>query len=123
MDASLAHYRDALGFALINSWTPRGAIEWCMLERDGVRLMLQALGPSNRAEWQGQGPAGRGIRICIFCEDALAVWREALAAGIAVERPTVGNGLWVTEVRDPDGYAIDFESATDVPEETVYSGD
>jgi hypothetical protein len=34
----------------------------------------------------------------------------------------VGNGLWVTSVKDPDGYLLDFESPTDTPEETVYSG-
>ena len=34
----------------------------------------------------------------------------------------VGNGLWVVTFLDPDGYRIEFESPTDVPEETVYSG-
>jgi len=29
--------------------------------------------------------------------------------------------MWVTSLTDPDGYRIDFESPTDVPEETVYS--
>jgi hypothetical protein len=29
--------------------------------------------------------------------------------------------MWVTTLRDPDGYRIDFESPTDVPEETVFS--
>ena len=29
--------------------------------------------------------------------------------------------MWVTSLTDPDGYRIDFESATDVPVETVYS--
>jgi hypothetical protein len=31
--------------------------------------------------------------------------------------------MWVTSLRDPDGYKIDFESFTDIPEETVYSGE
>jgi lactoylglutathione lyase len=29
--------------------------------------------------------------------------------------------MWVTSVSDPDGYRIEFESYTDVPEETVLS--
>ncbi|MFN2387148.1 MAG: hypothetical protein ABR576_12850 [Thermoanaerobaculia bacterium] len=33
-------------------------------------------------------------------------------------RPFVGNGMWVTSLRDPDGYRLDFESLTDAPEET-----
>lgn len=35
----------------------------------------------------------------------------------------MGNGLWVTSVQDPDGYRLDFESPTDVAEETVYSAE
>jgi hypothetical protein len=29
--------------------------------------------------------------------------------------------MWVTVVKDPDGYTLDFESATDVPEDTKFS--
>ena len=35
----------------------------------------------------------------------------------------VGNNMWVAILTDPDGYKLDFESPTDVPEETVYSAD
>jgi hypothetical protein len=38
--------------------------------------------------------------------------------GIQTKEPFVGNHLWVVGVTDPDGYRIDFESPTDVPEET-----
>jgi hypothetical protein len=31
--------------------------------------------------------------------------------------------MWVTILTDPDGYKLDFESPTNVPEETVYSDD
>jgi hypothetical protein len=31
--------------------------------------------------------------------------------------------MWVTSLSDPDGYRLDFESDTDVPEETEYSGE
>jgi hypothetical protein len=31
--------------------------------------------------------------------------------------------MWVTSLRDPDGYRIEFESYTDVPEDTVFSED
>ena len=43
------------------------------------------------------------------------VYRASLAS------PFVGNNLWVTSFRDPDGYRIDFESPSDVPEETEYT--
>ena len=56
-----------------------------------------------------------------MCADALAIYRDLIARGVGAQRPFVGNGLWVTSVGDPDGYRLDFESPTNVPEETVYS--
>ncbi len=41
--------------------------------------------------------------------------------GIKASRPVVGNGMWVTSLLDPDGYRIEFESCTDVPEDTEFS--
>jgi lactoylglutathione lyase len=64
-----------------------------------------------------------GVSICFICEDAVALWREFTARGITAERPFVGNGAWVTQVSDPDGYHLLSESDTDAPEETVYSND
>ncbi len=64
---------------------------------------------------------GVGVSICFQCEDALAIYREVTSHGIQASRPIVGNGMWVTSVLDPDGYRLEFESYTDVPEETVLS--
>ena len=38
--------------------------------------------------------------------------------GVDAKRPFVGNGMWVTSMRDPDGYRLEFESVTDAPEES-----
>jgi hypothetical protein len=67
------------------------------------------------------GPLGQGVSICFMCADAIAIHHAAIARGLAASRPFVGNGLWVTSLIDPDGYRLDFESPTDVPEGTVYS--
>jgi lactoylglutathione lyase len=56
-----------------------------------------------------------------MCADAIAIYRELISRGVGAQRPFVGNRLWVTSVSDPDGYRLDFESPTDVPEETAYS--
>jgi hypothetical protein len=32
----------------------------------------------------------------------------------------VGNGMWATSLRDPDGHDLHFESVTDAPEESEY---
>ena len=41
--------------------------------------------------------------------------------GLKPCEPFVGNAMWATIITDPDGYKLDFESPTDVPEETLYS--
>jgi hypothetical protein len=41
--------------------------------------------------------------------------------GLKPNEPFVGNNMWVVTIKDPDGYNLDFESPTDVPEETKYS--
>jgi hypothetical protein len=63
------------------------------------------------------------VSICFMCADAIAIYKELVERKVDAKRPFVGNGLWVTSVTDPDGYSLDFESPTDVPEETLYSGD
>jgi hypothetical protein len=60
------------------------------------------------------------VSICFICEDALAIYHDVKSRGIEASRPFVGNGMWVTSVADPDGYRLDFESVTDVPEDTEY---
>jgi lactoylglutathione lyase len=83
--------------------------------------MLQEFWKDGQPGGAPPGPLGQGVSICFMCADAIAIYHEALARGLAASRPFVGNGLWVTSLTDPDGYRLDFESPTDVPEETVYS--
>jgi hypothetical protein len=84
--------------------------------------MLQEYWRDGRRAGAPEGRLGQGVSVCFICGDALAVYRDVTSRGVAAERPYVGNRLWVTSLRDPDGYRLDFESPTDVPEETVYSG-
>jgi catechol 2,3-dioxygenase-like lactoylglutathione lyase family enzyme len=121
MEASLRFYVDGLGFVMTNKWTPEGRIEWCWLELGDVALMLQEYRLPNRPAAAASGALGIGVSVCLMCDDAIAIYRDIVARGVDAQRPFVGNGLWVTSVRDPDGYRLDFESPTDVPEETVYS--
>jgi lactoylglutathione lyase len=123
MEASLRYYMDGLGFSLINQWTPRGKIEWCWLQRGGAAIMLQESRKENEGVLQSGGKKGSGVSICFICEDALALYREFIAHGIEARRPFVGNSMWVTILKDPDGYTIEFESVTDVAEETEYDPD
>ena len=40
---------------------------------------------------------------------------------IYASEPFVGNNMWVTGLKDPDGYSLYFESPTNVTEGTILS--
>jgi lactoylglutathione lyase len=125
METSLRFYVDGLGFAMTKKWTPDGdgKIRWCWLEHGNAALMLQEYRKEGPNAWAAESKVGVGVSICFTCRDALAIYKEVKARGIEAQRPFVGNGMWVTSVQDPDGYRLEFESPTDVPEETVFSED
>jgi lactoylglutathione lyase len=118
MDKSLDFYVNGLGFTLANQWTPRGKLEWCWLTRDLVSLMLQEP-RSQEHPIRITTQKGAGITICTQCEDALTLYFEFRGRNLPTTEPFVGNNMWVFQVLDPDGYRIEFESATDVPEGTT----
>lgn len=121
MEASMSFYVDGLGFEVKNTWTPRGKIEWCWLERDDVAIMLQEARLGEGDTFLSGNKPGAGISICFMCDDSIALYHQFKDRGVNVEEPFVGNGLWDTKVNAPDGYVLHFESVTDVPEETKYS--
>ena len=122
MERSLAFYLDGLGFLMTKKWIDEGKLRWCWLQVGGAALMLQEFRKQGHNSWTPQGKVGEGVTICFICEDALAFYRQAVSRGIQARRPFVGNAMWVTNVSDPDGYKLSFESPTDVPEETEFSG-
>lgn len=117
IEASVRFYVDGLGFVMSKTWMPGGKLSWCWLERDAVALMLQEFS----AESVPEERLGVGVSICFICDDALALYHEFKGRKVDASRPFVGNGMWVTTVQDPDGYRLDFESLTEVAEDTVYS--
>ena len=121
IEASLRFYVDGLGCVVANQWVPAGRVRWCWLRLGDAALMLQEYWRDGRPAGAPDGPLGQGVSICLMCADATAIYRQLISRGIAAQRPFVGNGLWVTSVSDPDGYRLDFESPTDVPEDTTYS--
>ena len=121
MRASLAFYVDGLGFAMENKWIDDGVLRWCQLRLGSAAVMLQQFrteGPDARRFGANKG---EGVELCFFCADAVAFYRTVRGRGIAASEPQVGNRLWVTEMKDPDGYRLLFESPTDRPEETRLS--
>jgi lactoylglutathione lyase len=126
MKASLRFYVDGLGFVMTKKWTPDGdgKIRWCSLQHGSAALMLQEYRKEHHPNSSHpEAKLGLGVSICFQCKDALALYKDFKSRGVAVKRPFVGNAMWVTMVEDPDGYKLEFESFTDVPEETVFSED
>jgi len=111
MDASLRFYVEGLGFSMAKKWTPEGRIRWCWLELGTAALMLQEFVSDSHHASPIPAQVGAGVELNFICRDALAFYHAMR------ER---GNHMWVTSLRDPDGYSLHFESPTDAPEETEY---
>jgi len=123
MGTSLRFYVDGLGFPMTKKWTPDGdgKVRWCWLQHGNAAIMLQEYRREGPNSWVPEGKLGGGVSISFQCKDALALYKDFKSRKIEAKRPFVGNAMWVTSVQDPDGYNLEFESFTDVPEETIFS--
>ena len=120
IEASLRFYVEGLCFKRTKQWIVDDKIRWCWLELGGAAIMLQEFAPNSP---RSIAKLGEGVSVCFQCKDALSIYRETLSRNLEPRRPFVGNNMWVTILTDPDGYKLDFESPTDVPEETIYSNE
>ena len=105
LSRSIEFYVDTLGFEIRNSWSEGNELRWCRLQMGGAGLMVQQF----RGHHSGAGSTPR-MSLCFFCESAVEMWRKLSARGASPSHPQVLNGLWCTEVTDPDGVEIVFES-------------
>jgi lactoylglutathione lyase len=122
IENSIRFYVDGLGFKMTNKWIDEGKLRWCWLQNGGAALMLQEFRKEGHDSWVPEVKVGEGVSIYFMCKDAIAIYHDAVSRGVKAQTPFVGNRLWVVGLTDPDGYRIFFESPTDAPEETVYSG-
>jgi lactoylglutathione lyase len=121
IEASVRFYVDGLGFNLTNKWIDQGKLRLCWLELGDAAIMLQEFWREAPHTNVPATKVGLGVSIAFMCTDSIAIYRELTARGIEATRPMVGNAMWVTEVADPDGYKLFFESPTDAPEESMYT--
>jgi glyoxylase I family protein len=108
LPASVAFYRDVLGFELIGgdeSW-------WCMLKLGDARLMLNTAYESDE-----RPPAPDPQRVCGHADTSLyfsspdpdAVYAHLLDRGWAATEPTITSyGMRVVSTKDPDGFQLFF---------------
>jgi lactoylglutathione lyase len=119
MDRSVRFYIDGLGFVMRNKWVVDEQLRWCWLELGGAALMLQTYVKDG-----SNAPVGKldqGVSLAFQCEDAVKLYRDFISRGLEASEPQVDNSMWVTGLSDPDGYRLEFESPTDVREETKLS--
>jgi lactoylglutathione lyase len=121
MERSVRFYVEGLGFTMRSRWVVEEKLRWCRLELGGAALMLQEFPKEGHDSWVPACSVGEGVTLFFICEDAIAIYHEARARGLEASEPQVGNAMWVTSLSDPDGYRLDFESLTNVPEDTKLS--
>jgi glyoxylase I family protein len=113
MPASIAFYRDVLGFQVASTNRPDEPWDWVLLRLGGVELML-----NTAYEKDARPPAPDPERIaahqdtCIYfgCPDVDAAYAYLRARGVDVPAPTVAPyGMKQLYLADPDNYALCFQ--------------
>ena len=107
-EASLAFYRDVLGWAVIDDWGGAGSPRGATLSGGGIKVVIAERSGSSRRLLNGADVARFNVHLDIHDIDARF---RVLPKGdhIAVEpEPTHWGTRWFV-VRDPDGNVIAFE--------------
>lgn len=121
MPASLAFYRDILGFRIVGSAPPleRGDdFGWVWLRRDAAELMLNTRYDPDAERPPVPDPAAVAAHddtiLYIGCPDVDAVYEHLRAHGVAVSAPTIAPyGMKQLYVKDPDGFGLCFQWSTE----------
>ncbi|MDQ6633892.1 MAG: VOC family protein [Gemmatimonadota bacterium] len=123
MPASLAFYRDVLGFELVQASPaaekPTGdRFEWVWLRCTDTELMLNtAYDPDDvrpPAPEPARVAAHQDTILYIGCPDVDGAYQHLRAAGIAAAAPTVTHyGMKQLSVKDPDGFTLCFQWTAD----------
>jgi glyoxylase I family protein len=117
MPASIAFYRDVLGFEVVTTSTPReGHFDWALLRFNGMELML------NTAYEQDARPAKPDAArvaahddtaIYFGCPDVDAAYAYLRTRYENVKPPNIAPyGMKQLYVHDPDGYNVCFQWPT-----------
>ena len=126
MPASLAFYRDILGFAVIQAAPAADQVRgdefgWVWLRRDGANLMLNTAYDPDAV----RPPAPDPVRVAahddtglfLSCPDVDGAYDHLRTRGIAVGTPAVTSyGMKQLYVKDPDGFTLCFQWAADAAE-------
>lgn len=109
LQASIAHYRDRLGFQL-DFQGPPDDVYYAQVRRESVAIMLKTISPAvephpnhTRHEW-----ARWDAYIYTMDPDTLFKEFKERGASFMKELSFIDDGLWGFEVLDADGYVLAF---------------
>jgi catechol 2,3-dioxygenase-like lactoylglutathione lyase family enzyme len=110
MPTSIAFYRDLLGFEVSQAAPSGDDCDWCLLERDGLALMLNTQYERDRrppAPDPKRAAAHGDVSLFFACRDLDAAYEHLRARGVVVEPPVVRDyGMRQLSFFDPDGYNL-----------------
>ena len=110
IDASVAFYRDLLGFELAMRAPEEGAMDWAMLVNGGAEIMLQSQSSfSDDFPPLAERPIGASIILYIDVVNVKALYeRVAGKANLLVDLHETFYGATEFAIEDPDGYVLAF---------------
>ena len=113
MPTSIAFYRDALEFEVVQSDRSGDDCDWAMLKLNDEYLMLNTAYESDDrppASDPRRTAAHNDTAFYFRCEDVDAAYNHLSGAGLEVKPPTItGYGFKAVSVNDPDGYVLVFQ--------------
>jgi catechol 2,3-dioxygenase-like lactoylglutathione lyase family enzyme len=114
MPASIAFYRDVLGFAVVSTDSnPVPHNDWILLELNGVQLMLNTAYEADERPPTPDPPrvaAHRDTCLYFACPDPGGACQYLRSKGIEVKAPEIAHyGMRQLYLLDPDGYNLCFQ--------------
>jgi glyoxylase I family protein len=119
MPASLAFYRDVLGFDLVQADPAADQVEgdafgWVWLRRDNAEVMLNSAYDPDVVRPPAPDPsrvaAHADTALFIGCPDVDAAYEHLQGHGLSVAAPVVAPyGMKQLYVKDPDGFTLCFQ--------------
>lgn len=115
MTASLAFYRDLLGFTVVSCSpeveTKEGRFShWMWLRFGKADIMLNTKYDSNERPAQRPRKMSTDVAFYIHCSDVQLAYQELTGRGLKTAPPVVaGYGNKLFDVVDPDGYTVVFQ--------------
>jgi glyoxylase I family protein len=129
MPASLAFYRDVLGFQIVQAAPPRPEghtdnFGWVWLRRGDAELMLNTAYDPDAARPTIPDPdrmaAHEDTALFMGCADLDGAARHLGDLGVRFTAPTVtGYGMRQLYLKDPDGFNLCLQWPTDPPRPTA----